>query len=501
MRIAARLRPFVVACAALCLLAGPGATHAQSPVQSPDLTARILAGIEAAPPSGSAPTDAVLQRYTRAVTSHWRTYERGIGGPLRAWARSELPAAAEGTIFYPFSGPDLPTVHGFFPLAGRYVLVALQPAEAPLVLQEAAPPEVAALLEHLQQAWAQFAHLGFFRTPDLDAAAKREGLRPGITGVLMAFAARLGMRVNAVEPVRVNADGSDLEPHPGDRADPATWRSVRLRLVTAEGRPVVVDYIRADLSNAGLGRSPHVRAWVEQMSTHRTMLKAASHLLQRPHFTTMRDAILAGSPLIVQEETGLDYADLARAFDVTLYGRFTGPHPLFAPETQRSLVQAYEAARELGPLPFRVSYQRRSGANLQVAVRIRASTPPEEAARQALRQQVEEQLARHAARPRRLFLTRTAPDPVHAEYVDRVRTRAVAALAAAGVPAAGSALVSLAIAQDGTLRAVHVERSSGNATLDRHVRSLPELLARAPAWPTVMLQQADEIVVTLHLPE
>jgi len=273
--------------------------------------------------------------------------------------------------------------------------------------------------------------------------------------------------------------------------------------LSADGRKVVVDYVRADLSDAGFAKAPAVRTWIENMATHRTLLKAASHLLQRPSFSVLRDAILAHAPSVVQDETGIDYTDLARVFNVTLYGNFTGPHRLFNPQAQRSLVLAYEAAKDVRPLPFRVSYQRQATSNLQVAVRQGASTveKPLEARRRALAEGIDAQLAQYAQRPRRLYLTRTASDPVHAEYVDSVRSRAAALLADSAGARSASALVSLTPAPDGRLRAVHVERGSGDSATDRRVRALAQSSVRFPAWPASMQQHADEVVVTLHLPE
>jgi hypothetical protein len=483
------------------LLAG-AAAHANASASALDRTARILAGIEAASPAEIALPEATLQRYARSTSQRWQHYERSIGGPMRAWARTEIAAAPDATIFYPFAGPDLPTVHGLYPLAGRYVLVALQPAEAPLALDAAAPAEVAALLDRFGRSWEQFSHLGFFRTPDLDANARHEGLRSGLTAVLMAFSARLGMSIVSIEPVRVNADGTDLETHPGDRTDPLTWRSVRMRL-SADGRSVVVDYVRADLSDAGFANAPALRTWIEGMAAHRTLLKAASHLLQRPSFSVLRDAILAYAPSVVQEETGIDYADLARVFNVTLYGNFTGPHHLFNPQAQRSLVLAYEAAKDVRPVPFRVSYQRQATSNLQVAVRpgVIAVGKPVDARLRALAEAIDAQLAQYAQRPRRLYLTRTASDPVHAEYVDSVRSRAAVLLGDSPGARSASALVSLTLAPDGRLRALHVERGSGDPATDRRVRAIAQPSVRFPAWPASMQQQADEAVVTLHLPE
>src|SRR5690606_27996650 len=118
-------------------------------------------------------------------------------------------------------------------------------------------------LTRFAESWKQFAYMGFFRTLDLDEEAKRPGLRAGTTGRLIAFAARAGYRIRSVEPVRIDADGSELEPHPGPRKDPATWSSVRIVLQKDE-RKVVLDYVRMNLADSSLSASPARRAWVER---------------------------------------------------------------------------------------------------------------------------------------------------------------------------------------------------------------------------------------------
>jgi len=335
-----------------------------------DEMARILAGLERSVPADVDLPEAQLQQYARGAARYWAEYERRIGGPMQKWAQAELEQPRAATIFYPFSGPDFATVYRFYPGAERYVLVALQRARPLPALDKASAAEVAAFFARFGESWKQFAQIGFFRTLDLDDDAKQPGIRAGTTAPLIAFAARYGFKIVNVQPVRVNAAGTDLEVHPGRRAHAATWASVRISL-ERNARKVALDYVLVNLADASLKAQPAVRAWVERMAGRRTVLKAASHLLQDPRFAILRDALLARAPGIVQDETGIDYTRLTRAFNVRLYGHFSKPHPLFNQESQRSLAQAYAVGTDIKPLPFRVSYQRLPEANLQVAVRVR----------------------------------------------------------------------------------------------------------------------------------
>ncbi len=333
-----------------------------------DTTARILAGMHTEVPASLDLPRSALRDYARAATARWEAYERRIGAPMQQWAHAELPPAKGATVFYPFAGPDFATVQRMYPEASRYVLVALQRAEAPPALARANAADLTDFLARFGESWKQFASMGFFRTLDLDEEAQKTGLRAGTTGRLIAFAARAGYRIVSVEPVRINAAGMGLEPHPGARTDPATWGSVRIML-DKDGRRVELDYVRMNLADAALKAHPELQTWIERMASNRTVLKAASHLLQSARFSIVRNALLEHAPSIVQDETGIEYSTLTKHFEVTLYGRFTKPHSLFKQEAQRTLAEAYQTQPGIKPLKFRVSYQREPEANLQVAVR------------------------------------------------------------------------------------------------------------------------------------
>jgi hypothetical protein len=492
--------------AASCALMLAFAAQAPATALGPDRTARILAGLDV--PAGGdlrVPT-ALLERHSKAASHWWNDYERRIGEPLREWAAAEIAPAPGATVFYPFSGPDFPTVQRLFPDASRYVLVSLQRAGPPPALERATAADLGAFFERLGTAWRQFALIGFFRTHDLEAEARRANMRVGVTAALMAFSARLGFEVVAVEPMRVNVYSTDLEVHPGDRSNPATWDSVRL-VLAREARRVQLDYVRIDLADAALAAEPARRAWIERMAEQPSVLKAASHLLQRPAFSILRDAILQRAAGVIQDETGIEYGQLAQAFVVTLHGKFTKPYHLFRNDAQRSLAAAYAAGADARPLPFRMSYQRADGANLQVAWRpgprtadagVRAAHPKPV---QALESHIAAQVASYNVRMRKLFLTRSTTEPRHATYVDAVRNHVSNLLATRGISTRSAALVSLGLAPDGTLHGVQVERNSGNSTFDQRLKDVLQGSKRFPVWPETMRRDADLVIVTLHVPE
>ena len=108
-----------LATVAVSLMCGPALVWAQS-----STALSLLAG--QAPASGLPAhlKTPAWSGYAQAVQQNWQQYQTQIGAPMARWASRELPAF-DGTVFYPFSGPDFATVSQLFPNAKRYVLVAM----------------------------------------------------------------------------------------------------------------------------------------------------------------------------------------------------------------------------------------------------------------------------------------------------------------------------------------------------------------------------------------
>jgi hypothetical protein len=307
-----------------------------------DDTARVLAGMQAGPAPSA---------YAKEVSAHWSEYERRIGRPMRQWACKELERV-EGTVFYPFSG---------------YVLVSLQKAEPPPELESFSEAEQADYMAHFRRLWKFYGAMGFFRTDDLDAPTHAGGKPIGVVGALMAFAVRLGFEIEMIAPMRMTS----IEDEP--RSD-LSWESARFTL-RKDGRQVLLDYIYLNLSDEWLKKVPGPRRWLERTAASPTLIKAASHLPQQAEFSMLRDMLLTKAPLIVQDETGIDYDALATSFHVQLYGRFTRPNTAFDRNLQQSLVEAYrKQGAKVKPLSFRTGYEKDAGADLQVASR--SALPP-----------------------------------------------------------------------------------------------------------------------------
>jgi hypothetical protein len=332
-------------------------TLAEQLASTPQLAAQFYAGLDT--PSAERKT---FQKQTNAA---WQNYEKLLGQPLLTWSSKEVDRKRVEPVFYPFSGPDFLTVDRIFPAASRYVLVAQQKALQPVYPEKMNEKQRAAFEKKLGAAWDKFGILGYFRTEDLDNDQRDKQSYLGVTTILMAFASRLGYEVVEVVPLEFDVTKGEWQTINTD----AKWSSVRLSLSKA-GRQVTLDYLSMDISDDGLRKQPEQRAWIKQMANQPILLKAASHLLQKPYFDILRSMIVNASPIVVQDETGLNYADLSKIGTVKLYGNFIKPQVLFKSTTQGELAAAYQAEQNKNELPFAFSYLKQSELrSMQIARR------------------------------------------------------------------------------------------------------------------------------------
>lgn len=330
--------------------------------------ARAIGGIAADEPG--IPRDCVkrLGHYGQKVGRSWDRYMQRIGVPARAWAELELPQEPGDTVFYPFSGPDFVTAHRLYPKASRFILVSRQWAKRPPSLTAGPTRCLGTLLPRMQDAVSLFASRGFFKTVELNMRESVGGAFDGFTWMLLFFAAREGFEVLDATPMRVRADGADLEPHPGNPKLDETWASVRFHLRHRDdGRDVLLDYVSINLLDPLLDRHPEQRTWLANASRSRVVLKAASHLMQQTKgFTTIRTLLLDNARSIVQDETAISYHMLQERFQTRLYGGYVSANMAFA-APQPLLEAAYRTRKDIRPLPFKYGYRKEVGSCLMVA--------------------------------------------------------------------------------------------------------------------------------------
>jgi hypothetical protein len=335
-----------------------------------DAFGRYLAGLPARP---DAPlVDTLLksprwQVFRRAIGPK-RSYDRTRVQPIRRWATRQLDSAAQArpVVFYPFSGPDLLNVHTYFPQAETYVMVGLEPVGALPTPGVLAQPE---LFKTVQNSLYSVLNFSFFRTISMAADLKTQEL-DGTLPVLLLFATRTGHRVIDVQLVHLSPEGvlADGAAVPDSRQVPGS----RLLLADSTGRHQTVYYFSADISDGKLAANPALLAFAKSLGTVSTFVKSASYLMHKRYFSKIRNIVLNQSQLLLQDDSGIayDFFDDGR-WNITHFGHYTKPIPLFEAHYQHDLYTAYrDSVHRPKPLPFGTGYNHRANeSNLMLALR------------------------------------------------------------------------------------------------------------------------------------
>lgn len=312
---------------------------------SGDTQARWLAGI--APRPGIA-EGAEWSAYARAENERWQLTQSRVKA-MQDWSAKELAPLVppEHTVFYPFAGPDALYALSLFGGARRIVLVGLEPVGA---LPDPSSPVPAGFFARLGSALGDVHRLTFFRTHEMSTDFHREG----VVAALVATVARMGGKVSSVQGVQ-----------PG-----VTPPSARIDWVTATGQQRRLDYVQADLANAGLSspsRALSLVATVHALAPYVTFVKAAMYLLAEARFSTLRQMILDDSSMVVQDDTGIPFRRFDERWATRLFGRYETPGAPFEERVQPTLRAAFEQ-RGVTALPFGIGYHvQPSRSNLLIA--------------------------------------------------------------------------------------------------------------------------------------
>lgn len=320
------------------------------------------------------------QDYQADIGQIWNRFEQKSLKPMRAWAGRELgfPESVAGTVFYPFSGPDVINMLTFFPQAQTYLMLALEPVGTLPVFR---PGENEPFFQGLEEALRELLQFNFFFTKRMEKNLVKKEL-DGVLPVLLFFLGREQVKVQEITFWRMGPDGSiSAKPAvPGEQLTGPGIDGVKIVFRRQEGAPEqTLYYFRFNLLNTYWRQHPQFVKFLETFAPFQTFVKAASYLMFKPRFGDIRQFILAHSQLVLQTDEGipLKYIDAA-AWDRRFFGKYTCPIKLFSNCQQPDLAQIYQNGVQVQPLPFGIGYHhRRQASNLLLA---RKKSPGQEAA-------------------------------------------------------------------------------------------------------------------------
>ncbi len=366
-----------MAAVAGCLLLSGGGPRASA--EDWDGVARLLAGMPG-PGFESVRAGRAWAEHAAEMERAWSRFAAGRQAKIRAWSAAEMGDIHGrcGVVFYPFSGPDLAHAVTFFPRAGAYVLCALEPAEPLPDLRAMSGGEWAVALAAMRAPMMTAINYTYFITKDMRRDFGRSNLK-GNLPPLLAFSARLGIRVESVEPVGVGGDGSAVaRPGWGGGAP----RGIRLRLRGGGGAKEVY-YFSADLGDGAMGKDGWAARFLAGLGTRVTFMKSASYLMHESYFSRVRSVVLDGSAAILQDDSGIPLSGFDPwRWDLRFYGNYRGTLDMFRQYYQPELRGIFDRAdSRVHPLGFGVGYKYRPEETVLILARRRSGDAPPRAER------------------------------------------------------------------------------------------------------------------------
>ncbi len=354
--------------------AAPDSAAAAKPATQPDTVrndrywndlARYLAGLPPLPGSVLDSIDRAPETagHRQVFDQLWLRKRRDLLDSLSAWAGAEFPDEYHGSrpVFYPFSGADFVTIHTLFPVAASYTLFGLEPeGKLPDPRTQGADRRAANLL-NLQYSMDDLMAFSFFKTNDMRGDFTRFEWK-GTLPLLLAFCARCGNEVLNAYRIRLLPDGTaepagDTLPQDPNDAVVTGWR-IKFRADDGSDAPLqTLDYFSVNVYNPFFAQLQGFSDYFAAKAPLRTYIKSASYLLYKDYFSQIGRLIQQVSDFLLQDDSGFPL----RAFDpqtwqLTFYGAYERPIPLFANLYQPDLHRVYLTDTGIRRLPFGIGY-------------------------------------------------------------------------------------------------------------------------------------------------
>jgi hypothetical protein len=315
-------------------------------------SARGLAGEHASGDAGWESTSE-WHEYQEGIDQRWAYLNRVRLSAMSRWADSQLGDLRGGarTVFYPFSGPDFLYVNTLFPDSKYLLMAGLEPVGTmPDLAKLQEEGKLGPYLTQMKTSLYTILVASFFKTKDMKTDFNNQ-LVDGLMPAIIVFLSRQGYTIDAIDHVRLGHDGSVYR-----AGDGAGAPGVQIAYERGGGLHYLL-YFQADLGNDGLHDNPGFVRLMQKLGPGVTYLKAASYLLYEDYFSTIRNGILDNSAAVVEDDSGIPFRDFKPAeWELTPYGNYTGPIPLFKENYQPDLAEFY-AHSPHSPLPFGSGYK------------------------------------------------------------------------------------------------------------------------------------------------
>ena len=299
---------------------------------------------------------------------------------MQMFSQMELASdkIGEGTLLYPFSGPDALHAVTLFPNYKQYVFIAFEPPGSFRKFSSVDTTGVPDYLLSVQRTIQEVTNLSYFITDRMRKYITQENI-DGALPLIALFLAETDHTLIGYGKRYLHADGSINEISKDTFSIPA--QDIHdMYFKTGTSQTVQrLTYIYANLGNAayagkiGFLKNTPLQSYLSSLQGFNTYVKSASYLMHNAGFSGIRDFVLKKTHSILQDDTGVpfEYFD-QKQWDFVFYGRYSRPINIFAGRYSAKLDSAYVHQESIKkPLPFMMGYQLRRGdaQNIYKAIR------------------------------------------------------------------------------------------------------------------------------------
>jgi len=292
---------------------------------------------------------------------------------MSVW-RDKNISVSQGTLFYPFSGPDFLHANVFFPNYDTIVMIGLEPTgSADVKLSQYTEPQV---FSDITRSLSAILNHSFFLTKAMAVDFTNTKLN-GTLPVFMHFFSRTGYSIYSVEDVFLKSNG-EIVNMKGNKSIEGLYKGVCYQVIK-DNKLKLIYYFSMNLmdgnynNNKGLKDHPEIGLMMNRFNIKTTYLKAASYLLHNDSFSIIKDLILKNTNQIVQDDSGfpIRYLINNKTWNTSFYGSYTKPISLFNVRYQQDLYDCYHnPALPAGELPFGIGYKSIAGtSNMSISIR------------------------------------------------------------------------------------------------------------------------------------
>lgn len=293
--------------------------------------------------------------YQKATITNWNSFYAKQLAVIINWSKANNLTDDQDTttVFYPFSGPDLPFVYAFYPYAKKYIFVGLEDLGKIFEIDKASDLEIERYLNAISLAVSDYLLYGFFSTNNL----KKSFLSPEMNGTihpLLFFSARLGYNIKSFRYFYIDDCGKI---NYFNKLDPLNKyiKGFELTLQNANDLRKVY-YLQFDLSNQNFQKHPEFYCFISNFGYKNIFIKSASYLLHQEDFSMIKNLILSQFLKIIQDDSGIKFSDLKQKnYLIQLFGNYKTTINMFKKYFQKDLKEEYEKQKPK-ILPFRFGY-------------------------------------------------------------------------------------------------------------------------------------------------